>query len=68
MKYKYRKLRGRIMEHFDTHKEFAEAVGITQNTLYRKLSGNLGISQKDVEKWSTILEIPRDEYGEFYYT
>lgn len=68
MQYAYRKLRGRIKEVFGTQEAFAEALGLSKNSVSKKLNGKTEFSQSDVERWAKLLNIKRSEYGEFFYT
>ena len=67
-KYQYRKLIGRIVEVYGTRKAFAEALGLSENSLSLKLNGKTGFSQEDIIEWSRLLDISQDEYGSFYFT
>lgn len=67
-KYQYRKLIGRIVEVYGTRKAFAEALGLSENSLSLKLNGKTGFSQDDIIEWSKLLNISQDEYGSFYFT
>lgn len=67
MQYVYNKLRGRIVEKFGTQKAFAAALGVSQNCITKKLHCVWEFSQSDVERWANLLEIDRQEYGEFFY-
>lgn len=67
MRYKYRKLRGRITEIFGTQAAFALALGLSKNSVSKKLTGKTEFSQSDVEQWAKLLNIQRSEYGEFFY-
>lgn len=66
----YAKLIGRIIEKFGTRRAFAKAVGFSENTVSKKLSGKMAITTNDIEKWSKpeILDIKPKEYHEFYFT
>lgn len=67
MPYAYNKLKGRITEVFGTQAAFAKAVGLSKNSVSKKLAGKTEFSQSDVERWAKILRIERCEYGEFFY-
>ncbi|MBQ8559086.1 MAG: DUF739 family protein [Tyzzerella sp.] len=67
MKYKYLKLRGRIIEKFGSQGKFAEAIRLSENSVSKKLTGNSGFSQEDIEKWSYLLEISKEEYGLYFF-
>ncbi len=68
MKYKYINLRFRIFEKFDSITKFAEAMGTSQTSISRKLSGRVGFSQQNIEEWAAVLDIPREKYGEYFFT
>lgn len=67
MKYKYLKLRGRITEKYENQGKFAEVLGLSENSLSKKLTGKSGFSQEDIEKWSVLLEIPKEDYGAYFF-
>lgn len=67
-KYQYRKLIGRIIEVYGTRKAFADALGMSENSLSLKLNGKTRFSQEDIVEWSKLLDISQDEYGSFYFT
>lgn len=67
MRYEYRKLRGRITEIFGTQAAFALALGLSKNSVSKKLTGKTEFSQSDVEQWAKLLNIQRSDYGEFFY-
>ena len=68
MKYKYINLRFRIFEKFDSITKFAEAMETSQTSISRKLSGRVGFSQQNIEEWAAVLDIPREKYGEYFFT
>lgn len=65
--YQYRKLKGKIVEKYGTQKAFADALDISENSLSLKLNGKTGFSQKDIIKWSLLLDIDQAEYQSFYF-
>lgn len=65
--YDYSKLRGRIVEKYGTIKAFAEALGVSNVTISEKLNNKVGITRKDIETWSNILDISECDYGVFYF-
>lgn len=67
MNYKYNKLRGRIIEKYGTQEKFAEAIGLSTNSMSKKMTGKSGFSQEDIESWSEKLEIAQAEYGEYFF-
>lgn len=68
MKYKYLKLRGRITELFENQGKFAKVLGLSENSVSKKLTCSTGFSQEDIEKWAELLNIPQDEYGVYFFT
>ena len=68
MPYKYRKLRGKIVEKYGSQEKFSEVLGISKNSLSLKLNGKTGFSQADIIKWSGLLDIDVPEYGEYFFT
>lgn len=66
--YKYAKLRGRIIEKYGSMSNFARAVEISTTALSKKMTCKTGISQSDIEKWSKMLDILENEYGDFYFS
>lgn len=62
------KLRGRIVECYKTQKAFAARVGISQNAFSRKMTGKAGLDQKDMVLWCELLNINRNEIGEYFFT
>lgn len=65
--YSYNKLRGRIVEKYGSQKNFAKAIGISQNSLGKKMNCITQISQSDVEEWCALLDIERSEIPDFFY-
>ena len=67
MPYTYDKLRGRIIEKYGSQAKFSEALGTSNITVSRKMSGNVGFSQKDIKKWGRLLDIDVSEFGEYFF-
>lgn len=66
----YSKLIGRIIEKFGTRQAFAEAVGISQNSMSQKLTGKMAITTDDIKKWCLpeFLDIHSDDIGAYFFT
>ena len=66
----YRKLIGRIIEKFGTRRAFAEAVGISENSMSQKLSNKMAITTDDIKEWCKpeFLDIPCSEIGVYFFT
>lgn len=65
--YDYSKLRGRIVEKFGTMSKFAEEVGVSLVVVSNKLNNKSGFTRTDIEKWSTLLDIPGNEYDAYFF-
>ena len=67
MPYTYNKLRGRIIERYDTQEKFAQVLGISKNSLSLKMNGKTSFSQDDVVKWCELLGIQTEEIGQYFF-
>ena len=64
---KFAKLRGAIRERYATEYEFARHVGMTRDTLGRKLNGKSEFTLPEIEQVLEALAIPkRDVYDYFF--
>ena len=66
--YEYKKLKGRIVERFGSQKVFAPHVNLSTVSVSQKLNGLKGFSQKDIELWANVLEIPKEDYAAYFFT
>ena len=66
----YSKLIGRIIEKFGTRRAFAEAIGISENSMSQKLSHKMAITTDDIMEWSKpeLLDIPHNQIGAYFFT
>ena len=66
----YSKLIGRIIEKFGTRRAFAEAIGISENSMSQKLSNKMAITTDDIMEWSKpeLLDIPHNQIGAYFFT
>ena len=62
------KLRGRIIEKYDTLRNFAKALNVTEATLSLKLSGKFAFTYEDIERIRELLDISVDEIGAYFFT
>lgn len=67
MKFNYRKLKGRIVEIYGTHAAFAKAIGMSENSLSKKLTGKTQFKQGDIEKWCHLLQIPIEDAMLYFF-
>ena len=65
--FKYAKLRARIKEKFGTEGNFAEALGLSQNSVSRKFNDKVQFSSDDIRTWCELLEIPVEESGLYFF-
>ena len=67
MKFKNNKLRGKIKEVFGSEREFAEALGISYNTLSGKINNKYEWKQSEIYKACKILNIPKEEIHAYFF-
>ena len=68
IKFEYRKLRGKIIEVFESYGRFAEALGQSPVTISNKLTGKTQFSQDDIVTWCDALSIPYEEAGAYFFS
>lgn len=66
--YTYRRLIGRIIEKYGTRKAFAQALGISENSMSLKLNNKTGFSREDMSRWGELLDIDVSEFGSYFFT
>ena len=62
-----KRLRGRIVEKYDTIGAFAKTIGLSRVSTSAKLNGTVRFNSDDIRKWSEILEITPDEIGKYFF-
>lgn len=67
MKFNYNNLRGLIISKFQTIENFSKELGVSFATVSKKLNGKSAFSQKDIVKWSELLEIVPDKIGFYFF-
>ena len=67
MSFTYAKLRGRIIEKFGSQGAFAEALGVHQNTVCRKLNGKNAFTRDDMLIWARLLGIDQADIGNYFF-
>lgn len=67
MPYTYNRLRGRIIEKFESQEKFADRLGISSTSLSKKMTGKTGFSQKDIILWSDLLGIEKKDYSLYFF-
>ena len=58
MKFKYNKLRGRIIEKMGSTKLFMEKIGMSKATFYARLNDKIPFTQDEIVIICELLEIP----------
>ena len=67
VEFDYSKLKGRIIEKYGTQGRFAEALGVNQNAVSKKLNGKTSFDKKEILIWSALLDIRTDEIGVYFF-
>ena len=65
--FKYRKLRGKIIEKYGSLGEFSNALQQSFVTISNKMNGKTGFSQDDIIRWSKLLDIDLDDAGAYFF-
>ncbi len=68
MAYDYSKLQGRIVEKYGTQGKFAHALGMSEHSLSKKLSGQTFFKQPEIDKSCELLEIAAPNVHEYFFT
>lgn len=65
----YSKLLGRITEKFGSQRAFAEAYGVSENTMSKKLNQKMAITTDDIMRMSLpeFLDIAPEKYHEYFF-
>lgn len=65
--FNYSKLRGRIVEKYNTQGKFAEAVGLTDRSVSLKLNNGIGFSQDEIINWCELLNLNSCEIPAYFF-
>lgn len=68
MTFDYSKLRGRIVEVFNTQSNFASAMGWSERTLSLKMNGMRSWKQIDICKAVKLLELTTEDIPIYFFT
>lgn len=68
MVFDYSKLKGLIVEKFDTVSAFSDAIGVAVQTVSAKLNNRLHVTKNDIIKWSNVLGIEVSDIGIYFFT
>lgn len=64
----YSKLKGRIIEKYGTRTAFADAIGITMESLSRRLNNGTNFKADEYVKACDLLDIPPKEMHLYFFT
>lgn len=64
---KYRKLRGKIREHFKTQNAFAQAINLSACSVSKKLNGAVEWTAEDIRRSCEVLEIPPEQIPTYFF-
>lgn len=67
MEFNYQKLKGKIIEQFGTQYAFAHELGVSKQTLSKKMLNKSPISADEIYKWSHLLNINDNEIGDYFF-
>lgn len=68
MPYTYNKLKGRITELYGTQGNFAKKVGISKNSMLKKLTSKTEFSKKDIIQWFILLNLNKEVCENIFYS
>lgn len=63
----YSKLKGRIIEKFGTQGKFAAANQLSDRSISLKLNNGIGLSQEEILKWCSMLDIESVEIPTYFF-
>lgn len=67
MAFDYSKLKGKIVEKFDTQIKFAAAMKWSERTLSLKLNGGVPWKQTDIAKAVSILDLNEEDIPQYFF-
>lgn len=68
IEYDYSKLKGKLRELAITGKQFAEDIGVSEQTLYKKFSHNSYFTQTEIEKGMKSIKEPMSKVKVYFFT
>lgn len=68
MTWNYSKLNGKICEVFGTQRKFAEAMGISEHSISKKLNGEVGWKQAEIKKACDVLNLKLVDIPIYFFT
>lgn len=67
MSYDYSKLRGKIVEKFNSQSEFAKAIGLSERSLSNKINSKVPWKQTEISECCRLLDIAETELAEYFF-
>lgn len=67
MEFEYRKLRGKIVEKYNTISAFSDVIGVTAQSVSAKLNGKSQFNQEDIILWCRILDIELCDAHSYFF-
>ena len=68
MAFDFSKLKGRIVEKYGSQSQFVKEYGVSENTFSMKMNNKVRFSSDDIIKLSAMLEISKEDVGEYFFT
>lgn len=68
MSFNYRKLRGKIVEVFETQGNFAVAMELSERTISLKLQGKIYFNQSEILRAASLLGVSENEIPLYFFT
>ena len=68
MEFDFSKLKGRIVEKYNSQAKFAEALGVVPLTVSRKMTNENPFTSKEIVKWCELLEIAISEIPLYFFS
>ena len=65
--YAYLKLKKLIIKRCGSVAKFSEAIGSKTELVEKKLACETGLSRSDIELWASELDIPKEEWIEYFF-
>ena len=66
MAFNYNALRGKIREKYQTEREFAKALGLSQTSLSAKLNGKVAFTNNEIYLACQLLDVPLENSHIFF--
>lgn len=67
IQYDYKKLEGKIIEHFNCNVNFAIKMGFSERTLSLKMNNKSDFRQNEISLACSLLKIPYSEIPEYFF-